>query len=65
MLSFMETFVEEVYMDISPGYVSSSNIGIVCRLQRALYGQKKSPHAWFDNFNIAMKKYGIQKEQLR
>jgi len=50
---------EEVYMDIPPGYISSS-IGIVCWLQRALYGLKQSPRAWFGRFSIAMRKYGFQ-----
>ena len=50
---------EEVYMDIPPGYMSSST-GIVCRLQRALYGLKQSPRAWFGRFSMAMRKYGFQ-----
>jgi len=50
---------EEVYMDIPLGYMSSST-GIVCRLQRALYGLKQSPRAWFGRFSIAMRKYGFQ-----
>ena len=49
---------EEVYMDIPPGYMSSSS-GIVCRLQRALYGLKQSPCAWFGRFSKAMRKYGF------
>ncbi|KAL6333295.1 hypothetical protein AAG906_028478 [Vitis piasezkii] len=39
---------EEVYMDISSGYTTSSEAKIVCKLERALYGLKQSPRAWFD-----------------
>jgi hypothetical protein len=50
---------KEVYMDIPPGYMSSSP-GIVCRLQRSLYGLKQLPRAWFGHFSMAMRKYGFQ-----
>ena len=51
---------EEVYMDIPPGYTTSSSTKVVCKLQRALYGLKQSPRAWFGRFSLAMKKYGFQ-----
>lgn len=51
---------EEVYMDIPPGYTVPSGDRTVCRLQRALYGLKQSPRAWFGRFSMAMKKYGFQ-----
>jgi len=46
-------------MDIPPGYTSTKP-GTVCRLQRALYGLKQSPRAWFGRFSMAMRKYGFQ-----
>lgn len=51
---------EEVYMDIPPGYTASSNMEVVCKLQRALYGLKQSPRAWFGRFSLAMKKYDFR-----
>ena len=51
---------EEVYMDIPPGYTATSKTEVVCKLQRALYGLKQSPRAWFGQFSLAMKKYGFQ-----
>jgi hypothetical protein len=49
---------EEVYMDVPPGYTANSESEVVCKLQRALYGLKQSPRAWFGRFSWAMKKYG-------
>lgn len=49
---------EEVYMDLPPGYTVGSS-GVVCKLQRALYGLKQSPRAWFGRFSMAMEKYGF------
>ena len=51
---------EEVYMDIPPGYTGSAGTKIVCKLERALYGLKQSPRAWFGRFSSAMKKYGYR-----
>jgi hypothetical protein len=51
---------EEVYMDVPPGYTTTSEVKVVCKLQRALYGLKQSPRAWFGRFSLAMKKYGFQ-----
>ena len=49
---------EEVYMDILPGYTRSAETKIVCKLERALYGLKQSPRAWFGRFSSTMRKYG-------
>ena len=46
-------------MDIPPGYSITSGTNEVCKLQRALYGLKLSPRAWFGRFSLAMKKYGL------
>ncbi|KAL6318642.1 hypothetical protein AAG906_000720 [Vitis piasezkii] len=51
---------EEVYMDIPLGYSVTTGTNEVCKLQRALYGLKQSPWAWFGRFSLAMKKYGFQ-----
>lgn len=51
---------EEVYMEVPPGYTTLSKTEMVCKLQRALYGLKQSPRAWFGRFSLAMKKYGFQ-----
>jgi hypothetical protein len=49
---------EDVYMNIPPGYMCPSGTGVVCKLERALYGLKQSPRAWFGRFSTAMRRYG-------
>jgi hypothetical protein len=47
-------------MDVPPGYTANSEAEVVCKLQRALYGLKQSPRAWFGRFSVAMRKYGYK-----
>ena len=51
---------EEVYMELPLGYTTSTETKVVCKLQRALYGLKQSPRAWFRRFSLAMRKYGFK-----
>ena len=44
-------------MDMPLGYIVSNESKIVCKLQRALYGLKQSPHTWFGRFSLALKKH--------
>ncbi|KAG8499662.1 hypothetical protein CXB51_006097 [Gossypium anomalum] len=41
---------DEVFMQQPPGYVQSGQNGerLVCRLNKALYGLRQAPRAWFD-----------------
>ncbi|PRQ51794.1 putative RNA-directed DNA polymerase [Rosa chinensis] len=45
-----------VYMDLPPGYGTSTGEQVVCRLKKSLYGLKQSPRAWFGRFTKFMKK---------
>jgi Reverse transcriptase (RNA-dependent DNA polymerase) len=42
--------MEEVYMEIPPGFGTTQIVGKVCRLKKSLYGLKQSPRAWLDRF---------------
>jgi Reverse transcriptase (RNA-dependent DNA polymerase) len=55
---------EEIYMEVPPGYKSSSSVSMVCKLKKALYGLKQSPRAWFGRFCGAMKKYGYKQSDF-
>ena len=55
---------EEVYMKPPPGFSEAYNLKEGCRLERALYGLKQSPHAWVGRFTSAMKKFGYKQSNL-
>ncbi|PKI51032.1 hypothetical protein CRG98_028581 [Punica granatum] len=50
---------EEVYMHLPPGY-SSSRQGIVCRLQKSLYGLRQAPRNWYAKLAESMSHYGFR-----
>ena len=49
---------EEVYMKLHPGFTPSSP-GMVCRLQKSLYGLRQSPRCWFAKLAASLKQYGF------
>ncbi|CAL8151504.1 unnamed protein product [Prunus armeniaca] len=50
--------LEKIYMDLPPGIPVTSKEGVVCKLQKSLYGLKQSPGAGFGRFAASMKKFG-------
>jgi len=46
--------LEEVYMEIPPGFGNEQTLGKVCKLKKSLYGPKQSPQARFDWFRQAV-----------
>ena len=49
---------EEVYMKPPPGF-HTTNPGLVCRLQKSLYGLRQAPRCWFAKLAGALKRYGF------
>lgn len=47
----------EIYIQEPEGY--KSNIKKACKLKKALYGLRESPIAWYNTFNIFVKKLGF------
>ncbi|WKA06787.1 hypothetical protein VitviT2T_024671 [Vitis vinifera] len=50
---------EEIYMNI-PSVFEVNTGNKVCKLQKALYGIKQSPKAWFGRFAKVMKEFGYK-----
>ncbi|RVX14723.1 Copia protein [Vitis vinifera] len=48
---------KEMYMKISPGFKTRSNVNKVCKFWKSLYGLKQSHKAWFDRFTKAVKEH--------
>jgi hypothetical protein len=46
-------------MEQPPGMSDPQHPQHVCKLQRALYGFKQAPRAWFDRFSSFLLKYGF------
>lgn len=59
--AFLHGFLEEdVYMRQPPGYEDAMLIGYVCKLDKALYGLKEAPQAWFSRLSKKLYDLGFQ-----
>ena len=54
------TLEEVVYMAQPEGYVDDSKPNHVCKFNRALYGLKRAPRAWFDKLRATLIQWGFQ-----
>lgn len=43
---------------------SLSQLGIICKLNKALYSLKQSRRAWFGRFQMAMRKYRFKQSNF-
>ena len=50
---------EEIYMDQPEGFISLGQEKKVCRLVKSLYGLKKAPKQWHENFDKVMMSNGF------
>ena len=50
---------EQVFMEQALGYVAQGESSKVCFLQRAIYGLKQSPRAWFAKFSSLLFAFGF------
>jgi histone deacetylase 1/2 len=58
--AFLHGFLsEDVYMQQPPGFEDAACPGYVCKLQRALYGLKQSPHAWYAHLSTLLHQLGF------
>jgi hypothetical protein len=52
---------EEVYIERLEGFMIHNNKYHVCRLNKALYGLKKAPHAWYEKMDGFLMSLGFNK----
>jgi Reverse transcriptase (RNA-dependent DNA polymerase) len=52
--------MEEVYMEIPPGFGTTQIVGKVCSLKKSPYGLKQSHRGWFDRFKKVLISLGYQ-----
>lgn len=52
------TLEEEVFMQQPPGFESADK-SLVCKLNKAIYGLKQAPGAWFDKLKSALLQHGF------
>lgn len=50
---------EDIYMSQPPGFVSKEHPEFVCKLDKAIYGLKQVPRAWYDKFSSFLLEYGF------
>ena len=54
------TLDEEIYMEQPQGFVKAGEEGLVCKLNKSLYGLKQSPRCWNKVFDEYMHSIGYQ-----
>ena len=52
---------EDVYMTQPKGFFDPKNAGMVCKLQRSIYGLRQASRNWNIRFNEAVKEFGFIK----
>jgi histone deacetylase 1/2 len=50
---------EDVYMKQPPGFESSANPNYICKLDKALYGLKHAPRAWYSRLSFKLSTLGF------
>ncbi|OMO89257.1 hypothetical protein CCACVL1_07965 [Corchorus capsularis] len=58
--AFLHGFLNEpVFMTQPPGFQNSQHPNYVCKLNKALYGLRQAPRAWFDRFSTFLLSFGF------
>jgi len=56
---------KDIYMEQLPDFVAQGeSSGLVCRLQKFLYGLKQSPRVWFEKFSNVVQPFGMTPSEI-
>jgi hypothetical protein len=65
MTTFLHGDLEEkIYVKQPEGFVVKGKKDLVCKLKRSLYGLKKSPRMWYQNFNTYILSFGFVRSKV-
>ena len=59
--SLLNGHLEEVYIEQPEGFLLTSDEGLICKLNKALYGLKKIPRAWYKRLDKYLQQQGFKK----
>lgn len=59
--TFLNGDLEEVYIEKPDGFWLSKEPNMLCRLNKALYGLKKAPRAWYARLGKYLLQQGFKK----
>ena len=48
-------------MKLLPGHPQSSDLNMVCKLYKSIYGLKQSPRAWYAKFSFVLEEFGFHR----
>ena len=55
---------EEIYMKQPKGFIVKGKNELVCKLKKSLYGLKKSPRMWYQNFDTYILGLGFMRSKV-
>lgn len=53
-----DTLTEEVYMKLPPGHVAT-NKGLICKINKSLYGLRQASREWYNTFSNVVVGFGF------
>ena len=59
----MATFKKKFLCNNPPGFIDSSKLSYVCKLNKSLYGLKQAPRAWYDKLFQTLVSLGFTNSQ--
>jgi hypothetical protein len=62
--TFLNVIIEEVYIGKPQGFEVNGRYSQVCRLNKAVYGMKKAPRAWYSRIDTYLQQISFEKNEV-